>query len=201
MRPAEHLQNLPPAIRRVAAITGLAVALLVLLGLSLLVTRLAGSQDAWRERTRSALARDRGRAELIPHLNAELQRVRSAPIWTRFYAKSSGVNASVQMQGEVAKLGSGAGLLVKATSQVPAEVHGALGKLTLRMTATAAVDQLERFLRALRTNAHVLRVERLTVTAPQDQVLDANAVLAVTLDITGYERVAVPREEVALASR
>ena len=74
---------------------------------------------------------------------------------------------------------------------------GSLTQIGVHLTASLRIDQLERFMVAAGRHPRYLRIERLTVTAPQTQAPAENPRLAVELDIQAFE---LPRKAAAARS-
>jgi hypothetical protein len=62
----------------------------------------------------------------------------------------------------------------------------------VRLTVSMTAEQFRRFIAGLRENARYLRVERLSVTAPQIQPSAQNALFTATLEVYGYAQTASP---------
>lgn len=189
MTPLEPLLTRSPVKRRVLALLMLAGAIVFLWGTVLTpLGWIARSQDQWRRDVRRDLARERGKAALEPGLHQRLVILESDPIWGRFYEVPHGQDATAVIQRELVSTAAKAGVMIRTITPAPAVEENGLAGYGVRFSASLSADQLGRLVDALRTNAHYLRVERLTVTSPQLQRLDQNAALEVTMEVFGFTR-------------
>lgn len=185
----EKLAGRPPAQRRALAVVMLVTAIgLIWTAILGPLVWVVGSQDEWRTHARRELARDLGRAESEPSLRKRVAALAAEPIWGKFYDVPKGQDASTLVQRDVMNVGTGAGLKIQTVVPVPRVEEAGLVGYGIRFTTTLSADQLKKFVAGLRGNTGYLRVERLTVTAPQVQQADQNASLTVTMEVYGFSR-------------
>jgi hypothetical protein len=184
---AERLTTRPLWERRALVTISLAIAVVVLWTVifdplaSLLV-----SQDDWRADARHQLAHSRGKANSEPALRKAVMALPSNPIWGKFLPARAGQDVSALIQRDVQTIGSTAGVTLQAMASLAKLEEGGLTGYGVRFTAAMTADQLRKFIGALRANPHYLRVERLTVNAPQLQRPDENPAFTITLEVFGY---------------
>ena len=183
----DHIAARPQGQRR-----GLAVLVLVVVvsvswfGVIEPVAWLLVSQDEWRADTRRELARARGRADSEPELRKQVASLANAPIWAKFYDLPADQDAGASVQRDIMGIGASSGVTIQTVVSVPKVTEAGLPGYGIRFTAAMTAEQLKKFIGALRAHPRYLRVERLTVTAPQSQRADDNASLAVTMEVFGY---------------
>ena len=185
----ENLTARPPTQRRVLAVAMLVTAIgLVWFAILVPLVWVVGSQEEWRTNARRDLARTLGRAESEPSLRKRAASIAAEPIWGKFYDVPKGQDASTLVQRDVMNAGAGAGVKIQTVVPVPRVEEAGLVGYGIRFTTTLSADQLKKFAAGLRGNTGYLRVERLTVTAPQVQQADQNASLTVTMEVYGFAR-------------
>lgn len=179
----------PPAQRRALAVVMFVAAIGLIWGA--LVVPLAwvvASQDEWRAEVRKDLARSLGRAASEPDLHRRLVALKAEPVWGKLYEVPDGQDATALVQRDVMRAGTSSGVNIQAIIPVPKVEEAGLVGYGLRFTATLSADQLKKLVDALRANTGYLRVERLTIGAPQVQRTDQNAALNVTVEVYGFSR-------------
>jgi hypothetical protein len=179
----------PPVQRRILAI-GLLVATVGLVwgGVLAPLTWVVDSQDEWRDDVRHDLARAMGEASTEPELRRQVAAIPAEPIWAKFYETQNGQDASQLVQRDVLRAGAGSGVKIEGIVPLPKVEEVGLVGFGIRFTTTLSAGQLKQFIDALRANVGYLRVERLTITAPQVQRADENALLTVTMEVYGFSR-------------
>ena len=185
----ERLAARPPTQRRVLAVA------LVILAMGLLwgavfepLTWIVDSQSEWRQEVQRDLARALGEAAGEPALRKRAVTLMTEPIWSKLYDAPSGQDLTTFVQRDVMRAGASAGGNVQTVVPVPKVEEAGLVGYGIRFTITATADQLKRLMDALRANVGYLRVERVTVAAPQVQPADQNASLTTTLEVYGFSR-------------
>ena len=192
MRAVEYVIAQRATARRAFAVVLLAIGVdLAWFGLVVPARTLALSQDAWREAARSDLARSRGAAAIESEVRERLRGLATAPIWQRLYDNKQANDADVALGQDVTRLANAAGLTLHSLTSVPAANEGLLRKHGVRLAASLSIDQLRQLIAALRAHPRYIRVERLSVAAPQVQPPDRNPVLEIKVDLCGYSRAAV----------
>lgn len=186
---AEKLAARAPTQRRALAVVMVVAAIGLIWGA--LVAPLAwvvASQDEWRTDVRKDLARSLGRAASEPDLRKRAAALKTEPVWGKLYEVPDGQDATTFVQRDVMHAGTAIGVSIQAIVPVPKVEEAGLVGYGLRFTAILTADQLEKLVSALRANSGYLRVERLTIGAPQVQRPDQNAALNVTMEIYGFSR-------------
>jgi Tfp pilus assembly protein PilO len=183
----DHLTARPQRQRRALALLVLVVVVVIFwFGVIDPVAWLLLSQDEWRTGTRRELARARGRADSEPELRKQLADLANASIWSKFYVLPVDQDAGASVQRDLLSIGASSGVSIQTVASVPKVTEAGLAGYGIRFTAAMTAEQLTKFMSALRTHPHYLRVERLTVAAPQLQRPDDNASLAITMEVFGY---------------
>lgn len=186
----ERLSARSPAQRHVLAVVMLVAAIGLVWGVILgPLVWVVGSQAEWRTEVRRDLARGLGKAASESVLRQRAASFATEAVWSKFYSAPKGQDVTALIQRDVLAAGTATGVQVQAVLPVPKVEEVGLAGYGVRFTTTASVDQLKKFTDALRANAGYLRVERLTVTAPQVQRADQNASLTVTMEVYGFSRV------------
>lgn len=184
---AERLTARPSWERRTLALGFLALAALaVWAGLMTPLQGLLVSQDDWRAQVRHELAHARGKAASESALRKADAALAADPIWREFFAAPRGQDPTAQIQRDVQNIGMATGVTVQAMTSLPRVTEGGLSGYGVRFTSSATADQLQKLMDAVRGNPRYLRVERLSISAPQLQKPDDNAALVITVEIFGY---------------
>lgn len=187
---AERLTTRSPAQRRVLAVVMLVAAIgLIWCAILAPLAWVVASQDEWRTDVRRDLARALGAAASEPALRKRAAALVNEPIWSKLYEMPKGQDATTLVQRDVMRAGTSAGVNVQTIVPVPKVEEAGLVGYGIRFTTTLSADQLKKLMDALRANVGYLRVERLTVAAPQVQPADQNAALTVTMEVYGFSRV------------
>ena len=69
---------------------------------------------------------------------------------------------------------------------VPVVVEGPLTRIATKVTLSLTIDQLTESLARLRSRAQFLRIESLTIQAPDYQMADSNPMLSIQAEIVGF---------------
>jgi hypothetical protein len=185
----ERLTTRPAAQRRGAAIACLVLAVGLLWGAVLdPLIWVVDSQSEWRKEVHHDLARAFGEAAGEPALRKRAATLMAEPIWSKLYEIPNGQDGTTSVQRDVLRAGATAGVKVQAVVPLPKVEEAGLLAYGIRFTTTSTADQLKRLMDALRANVGYLRVERLTLSAPQIQPADQNALLTATLEVYGFSR-------------
>lgn len=184
---ADRINQRSPAVRRPLAVLLLLVStVLAWRAVILPIREVLTSQHRWRVHTRSALAIARGRAAEVATLQRRLRALPNAPIWQRFYPDGNSANPGAALQQDVTRYAAIAGITVRSSAPLPATEQLGLTRVGVTISAVMTIGQLMDFLTQLRGSPRYLRVETLTVLAPQVQIADTNHHLLVRLHIFGY---------------
>lgn len=186
----ERLAARPPTQRRVLAVAILVIAVGLLWSAFLMpLAWVVASQGEWRSDVRHDLARALGEADSEPALRKRAAALVTEPIWKKLYEVPDGQDGTTLVQRDVMRVGTSAGINIQTVVPVPKVEEAGLVAYGVRFSTTLTADQLKRFMDALRANLAYLRVERLTLSAPQVQPADQNAALTVTLEVYGFSGV------------
>jgi len=186
---ADRIMQRSAVVRRsLAILLLLAAAILGWQSLILPVRALLTSQQRWRVQVRSALAIARGRAAEVPALQGSLKALPEAPIWRRFYPDGDSANAATILREDITHCAAVAGVTVRSIAPLPATEQRGLRRLGVKISAAMTIGQLTDFLTKLRESPRYLRVDAMSVVAPQIQMNSGNHRLLVRLQIWGYAR-------------
>lgn len=184
---AARLAHCPAALRRTFALLVVpSILALLLFTLVLPLQSVQQSQQAWRRSTEKLLAKSRVVNQSQSELEKQLQAVRASALWGKFYDPSVG-NVGSALQGDVASCLSAAGASAQTLTPIAASEYHSLTSIGVRVTSSMRMDQLQRFFSAIAQNSRYLRIQKLTISAPQLQSPDENPPLAVTVEVHGFE--------------
>ena len=194
---ADGIVQQSPAVRRtLAVLLLLATVILAWREVVLPMRKVLTSQNRWRVEVRCALATARGQAAAAPTLQKDLKALADAPIWQLFYPGGDSANTSTAFREDITHYAAIAGVTVRSIVPSPTmEEQSGLGRLGVRISASMTIGQLKDFLTQLRESRHYLRVDALTVIAPQVQITHGNDRLLVQLQILGYTRLPTAQAE------
>jgi len=147
------------------------------------------SQLQWRDDAIATLAQARGSKTQAVVLSQQLKALPSAPIWNKFYSVGKPGTAGSVLQADVSGVLNSIHAGVQSLTPVRATEVDGLTAIGLRVSASMTVEQLKKFLAAAANHSHYLRVGHLRVNAPPAQMPDQNAMLTVTAEVYGVERV------------
>ena len=184
----ETLQRLPTGLRRSLALLLVMVTVVAIFGLTVApLLHLRNVQHQWRESAQATLARSKAAAGTNPIMQQRVKAIEGSALWSRLYPKGARNNAGA-IQSDVSALLTAVNAPAQMMTPVAAVDLRHLRKRGVRFTASMRIDQLQRFLTACDQNARYLRVEKLTVSAPQQQTSEENPPLAITAEIYGFEQ-------------
>lgn len=186
---AEQLGAMPVAAKRVLALLMVFVVAGLLGGAALYsIAQVAASQDRWRAQIRRTLAYERGLAATEVTARAALTALDSNPVWQRLYSYSPGEDPTQAVQRDIVTVCAAAGVTLDSTAPLaPAEWQG-LHAYGVQVAGSMSIDQLRQLLASLRAHPRYLRIEQLSVIAPQEQSATSNPILSIILAIRGYSR-------------
>ena len=134
---------------------------------------------------RSQLANYRKRNEAY----STVETLQGTPVLAeRVYSRDTGGNPVAELQADHQVLARSAGLgasSVRARPEVPGEYFT---RVSLQVSATGTIDQLERYLRGATGHQRLLLIDNMIVRAPHRQLDDANPTLEMTWTISGVFR-------------
>lgn len=196
---AQYCQSLPKTSRRIMALLIVPVILIaVLLAVCLPAAYLHDAQVAWREEAGSLLARSKTIDAARDQLDAQLAGLQAAPVWSKFYPSSPLTGGATALQADVSAFFSNAQVSGQTLTPLASASMPHFTKIGTRVTASMRIDQLRSLLAAVVAHQRYLRLEQVTIVAPQNQLPEENPPLAVTLEIYGYELQGAPQATLAM---
>jgi len=187
---AAHCEKLHQPTRRLIALTaipliaGLAWAVIVIPGQAIY-----RSQADWRADAIATLSRVRQAKSVGDELSERLKSLPAAAIWNKFYTVNKAGSAGSMLQADVGGVLNSIHAGVQSLTPLRTTDVNGLNTVGLRVVASMTIDQLKNFLAGIANHVHYLRVERLRINAPPTQTPEQNAMLTVTIEIYGVERV------------
>jgi hypothetical protein len=132
-----------------------------------------------------SLSRDRALLAQDAATQATLSTLSASPRWARFYGTQKVDKAALQLQSDLREVFKAPN---NPTSMVglPPVIQGPLTRLSVKLTLALTIDQLTESLERLRSHAQLLRIENLTIQAPDYQMADTNPTLSIQAEIVGY---------------
>lgn len=185
---AERIVAQPASARRALALVLVAAIAAASIAVVHTICDIVSSQDIWRSTARNALARDRGVAANGSQIRGSLESLGSAPVWNRLYAPGADADGAQLVQRDLMSLGTSAGAVIQSAVALPAVEGAELRSHGVRLVASMSIDQLRNFIAGIRAHTRYLRVQELSISAPQTQALDVNPPLTVTVTVLGYSR-------------
>jgi type II secretory pathway component PulM len=180
------IETLRPRQRRVLA---LVLSALLITGLYLLVlepvVRHFRDRADERQTALRSLSRDRALLEQAPQIQATQNSVANSPRWARFYDSQKATQATLQLETDLRAIVSPPNQIASMIAE-PATTQGSLTRLAVKITLSLSIDQLTEILGRLNQHARFLKIESLTVQAPDYQIVDSNPVLSVQAEIVGF---------------
>ena len=151
------------------------------------VAYLRDAQKDWRDETRSLLSQAKGAVALETQLNGQLTALQASGLWSKFYVAEKSGAAATSLQSDVSSFLGSVQVSAQSLVPIPTAQLPRFTKIGTKVTASMRIDQLRGFLAAVASHQRYLRVEQVTVVAPQTQSIAENPPLAVTLEVYGYE--------------
>jgi hypothetical protein len=172
--------------RRYIAVSllGIAIALLWLGLIDPLANYFRHSADERRANLNS-LSRDRALVSQDAGTETTLTTLRASPRWARFYETQKADKAVLQLQSDLREVFKAPNNPTSMTV-VPVVVEGPLTRIATKVTLSLTIDQLTESLARLRSHAQFLRIESLTIQAPDYQIADSNPTLSIQAEIVGF---------------
>jgi hypothetical protein len=185
---AERVQSMPGVARRVLAVALLLVSIvLAWLGIVQPVVDVHAMQQQWRSDAARLLAQSKTSLLALIELEQQLRAMRTSPLWSKLYVSEQAGGATTMLQSEVASLLTGAQANVQSLTPGRSTSVKGLRGISVHVSASMRIDQLQQFLAAVAAHARYLRVESLKVSAPQAQSTSDNPPLSIDLDIQAFE--------------
>jgi hypothetical protein len=133
----------------------------------------------------NSLSRDRALVSQDGSTQTALTAMGSSPRRARFYETQKADKAVLQMQSDLREVFKAPNNPTSMTA-VPVAVEGALTRIATRVTLSLTIDQLTESLARLHSHAQLLRIESLTIQAPDYQTPDSNPTLSIQAEIVGF---------------
>jgi len=130
-----------------------------------------------------ALKRNRALLRDSSAIQAAQSSVEQSPRWRNFYSAPRPEAATLQLETDLRTILKDSNNLTSMTAEAPL-LHGPVTRIAVRVTLSMRVDQLAEALDRIQKQPQMMRVESLTVQAPDFQGAQANAVLTVQAQIT-----------------
>lgn len=133
----------------------------------------------------NALSRDRALVSQDSGVETTLTALKGSPRWARFYETQKADKAVLQMQADLREVFKAPNNPTSMTA-VPVAVEGSLTRIATKITLSLTIDQLTESLTRLHSHSQLLRIESLTIQAPDYQTADTNPTLTIQAQIVGY---------------
>ncbi len=166
------------------ALLGIALALLWLGLIDPVATYFRHSADERRAQLDS-LSRDRALVSQDADTETTLTTLRTSRRWARFYETQKAEKALLQLQSDLREVFKAPNNPTSMTA-VPVVVEGPLTHIATKVTLSLTIDQLTESLGRLRSHTQFLRIESLTIQAPDYQMADTNPTLSIQAEIVGF---------------
>jgi hypothetical protein len=177
---------LSPIQQRCIAIALLGVALVLLwLGLIDPVANYFRHNADQRGADLNSLSRDRALVSQDSSIETTLAALKGSPRWARFYETQKADKALLQMQTDLREVFKAPNNPTSMTA-VPVVVEGSLTRIATKITLSLTIDQLTESLARMNAHAQLLRIEALTIQAPDYQAADTNPTLNIQAEIVGF---------------
>lgn len=180
------IRTLGPRQRRVVA---LIVSVTLVGGLYLLVIdpvfRHFRDRADERQTALRTLSRDRALLNQVPQIRSAQDSLVGSPRWAKLYDSQKATQAVLQLETDIRGMLSPPSQVTSMIAE-PATTQGSLTRIAVKITLSLTIDQLTEALGHLNEHARFLKIESLTVQAPDNQALDSNPVLSVQAEIAGF---------------
>jgi hypothetical protein len=142
------------------------------------------AQDTRAEDLR-ALSRDRALLALEPSIRTALVTLDHSPHWARLYDSQKPEQAVLRLETDLRELLKAPNNPTSMTAQPP-DAQGPLTRVRVKVALSMPVDQLAQTLARLSSHSKLLRIESLTIQAPDYQAVDTNPNLSIQAEIAGF---------------
>jgi hypothetical protein len=132
-----------------------------------------------------ALKRDRALIQEQPAILAAADSLKESPRWHNFYTGQRAEAATLQLETDLRSIFEGSNNLTAMTAE-PAVAQGPVTRLAVRATLSLRVDDLAKVLDRLQKHAQQLRIESLTIQAPDLQASQINPMLNIQAEIASW---------------
>jgi hypothetical protein len=166
------------------ALLGFALVLLWLGLIDPIATYFRHSTDE-RRTDLTSLSRDRALISQDSSIETTLTALKGSPGWARFYETQKADKAVLQMQSDLREVFKAPNNPTSMTA-APIVVEGPLTRIATKVTLSLTIDQLTESLGRLHSHVQLLRIESLTIQAPDYQTADTNPTLSIQAEIVGF---------------
>ncbi len=185
---AGRCMKMPILMRRTVAVTLLPTAALLLwMAVVQPITGIYQSQQAWRDEARRLLGFSKSSVAELDQLQQQVAAMRASPLWSKLYRAQRSDAAVTALQADIGGLLTAVQANAQALAPVRSTNVARLIRIGVHLTASMRIDQLQQFIAAAANHQRYLRIEQLTITAPQTQSPTENPLLVVDMDIHGFE--------------
>jgi len=144
------------------------------------------SQQLWRKEAKQLLSEAAKSTARRDALERQIEAVRQSQLRTKFYPAGGAMSPGAVLQGDVDAVLTSVQASSRTLAPIAVSEDTSLLRYGVRVSASLRINQLQDLFNRLAQHQRLLRVEQLTVVAPQMQAPDENPPLAVTMDIYGY---------------
>lgn len=184
---ADRCAALPTTARRLLALFVIPLILVALCVALLVPARQAWlAQQEWRQETRELLSAAAAAPELQTALERQIESVRRSHLREKFYPTDGVLGAAAMLQADVDLLMSSLQVPSRTIAPIPSTETESLVRHGVRLSASLRINQLQDLLNRISQHPRLIRVDQLTVVAPQMQSPEDNPPLAVSMDIYAY---------------
>jgi len=166
------------------ALAALVIASLYFALLHPLITYL-NERDEERAAALRLLGRNRALVQQAPQIRTALDSVARSSQWSRFFEAQKPTDATLQLETDLRTLITAPNQPTSMIAEPPA-AQGPLTRVSVKVTLSVTIDQLSDLLARCRQHPRFLKIENLVVQAPDAQVVDANPLLSVQAEISGF---------------
>ena len=184
---ADSLSRLPPRTQRALALLSVPIAIASLwIAFFWPLTQLYQAQVQWRTNAEGELSHQRGVATLATSVRDQLDAIPSLKSLQRLYPAGAESSIALALQSDISGALSASRARLQSFTPLGATRVGALSKVGLQVSAFMSIDQLREFLGQVHSLSRLVRIERLSITAPSMQSPQENPTLNVTFDAFGF---------------
>lgn len=184
---SDRCAALPIVARRLLALVVVPLLLLTLcVGSFVPARQVWQAQQDWRRETRDLLSAAAAAPELQMSLERQIESVRHTHLRSKFYPTDGVLGAAAVLQGDVDLLMSSLQVPSRTIAPITAVETESLVRHGVRLSASLRINQLQDLLNRISQHPRLMRVDSLTVVAPQTQSPEDNPPLAVSMEIFGY---------------
>jgi hypothetical protein len=130
-----------------------------------------------------ALKRNRALLREAAAINAAQATIEQSPRWRNFYVAAKPEAATLDLETDLRSIFRDSNNPTSMIAEAPG-AHGSVTRLAVRITLSMRVDQLADALDRIQKQSRQLRIESLTIQAPEFQGGQVNPLLSVQAEIT-----------------